>query len=79
MTTDTQLNFLPTDTPTTPSIPSDISPRVVELARIIDRLAPGQHLIVIHKDDIRAKDWEVEILTVQHSRSLTLPKKLNRT
>lgn len=57
--------------------PQDLSPRVVELARVIDRLPPGTHLIQIHKDDVRAKDWNVEVLTVQHSRTMLLPKKIN--
>jgi hypothetical protein len=55
--------------------PQDLSPRVVDLARIIDRLPEGKHIIEIVKPGVRAQDWHVEISTVQHNRTMTLPKR----
>jgi|WetSurMetagenome_2_1015567.scaffolds.fasta_scaffold123836_2 hypothetical protein len=58
-----------------PKPPQDLSPRVVELARVIDRLPPGTSVIVLRKEEVRAMDWSVEVLSVQHSTSMTLPKR----
>jgi hypothetical protein len=49
-----------TDTPP-PSPPADLSPRVVQLARMVDNLPPGKYSITIEKQEIRAQDWRVEI------------------
>jgi len=56
------------------SPPQDLSPRVIELARFIDRLPPGTHLLTIVKPEVRAVAWEVSIDTVQHNRTMKLPK-----
>ena len=41
--------------------PADLSPRVVQLARMVDNLPPGKYSITIEKQEIRAQDWRVEI------------------
>lgn len=52
----------------------DLSPRVVELARQIDRLPPGQYEIGISKPDVRAGSWDVEIVRVEKIVSMKLNK-----
>lgn len=53
---------------------TDLSPRVVELARMIDRLPPGTFEITIQKADVRAQDWKVEIVRTEIIRNVTLSK-----
>lgn len=40
---------------------TDLSPHVVQLARAIDRLPPGQYEIKLVKQDLRQQDWNFEI------------------
>ena len=68
--------------PPTPPVPApkavtDLSPRVIQLARTIDRLPPGEFEITIVKQDIRAMDWTVEVvdtLTNRPVEHLTISK-----
>lgn len=41
--------------------PTDLSPHVIQLARTIDRLPPGQYEIKIEKQDLRQQDWSFQI------------------
>jgi hypothetical protein len=59
-----------------PNLVNDLSQRAIEIGRLLDRLPPGRHIIELTKDEVRAKAWCVEVSTVQHSRSITLPKKI---
>ena len=38
----------------------DLSPRVVSLAREIDRLPPGEYVIRLTKADVKAAPWQAE-------------------
>jgi hypothetical protein len=40
---------------------SDLSPRVVSLAREIDRLPPGCYVITLTKPEVKALKWTAEI------------------
>jgi hypothetical protein len=44
---------------------TDLSPRVVQLARMIDNLPPGVYEISLQKQDVRAQDWSVEIVRTE--------------
>lgn len=55
---------------------TDLSPRVVELARKIDREPPGTILIEIVKDEVRAQDWQYRILRVDLIEHGNLPKRI---
>jgi hypothetical protein len=46
----------------TNSTPSDLSAHVVQLGRVIDRLAPGTYEITIVKQEFRQQDWSFEIV-----------------
>jgi hypothetical protein len=63
--------------PSSEQAPQDLSPRMVELARVLDRLPPGKHIITLEKPEVRAMDWEVCIETVQHNRKMRLTKRSN--
>jgi hypothetical protein len=53
-------------TTSTPSKPAtDLSPRVEELARFIHHLPPGTYEITIMKPEIRAQDWDVEVVRTE--------------
>lgn len=55
---------------------TDLSPRVVQLARMIDRLPPGNYEISIEKQDLRAQDWAVEIVRTERISSIHLSRYL---
>lgn len=55
---------------------TDLSPRVVELARFIDRLPPGTHLIELEKPEVRALDWNVVVSRKELNRRMSLPKRI---
>ena len=44
---------------------NDLSPRVVRLAQLIDRLPPGNYEISLQKQEIHAQDWSVEIVRTE--------------
>ena len=65
------------DNPVTNQAPApvtDLSPRVVQLARAIDRLPAGTFEITIHKDDIRSRDWNIEIVRIERLQHFTISK-----
>jgi hypothetical protein len=39
----------------------DLSPRVISLAREIDRLPPGEYMIILRKPEVAACGWTAEI------------------
>jgi hypothetical protein len=55
--------------------PADLSPRVVQLARMIERLPPGSYDISIQKQDLRAQDWKVEIVRTEKIASVDLSRR----
>jgi hypothetical protein len=63
-----------TQTNQPPPQPQDISARVQELARIIDRLPPGKFEITIEKPEVRAADWRVDVVRLEKLQHITLPK-----
>jgi hypothetical protein len=66
-------NIEPTNPP--PQRPgADLSPRVVQLARMLDRLPPGNYEISLQKQDLRAQDWNVEIVRTEKIVNMSLPK-----
>lgn len=60
--------------PAMPKPITDLSPRVVELARKIDRLPPGSYEIEIIKGEVRAQDWKVEIVRTEKIETFTASK-----
>ena len=68
------------DTNTNPPTPqpskpvTDLSPRVVQLARMLDRLPPGNYEISLSKQEMRAQDWNVEIVRTERIATVQLPK-----
>ena len=54
--------------------PADLSPRVVQLARMLDRLPPGNYEISLQKQELRAQDWNVEIVRTEKIATVQLPK-----
>jgi hypothetical protein len=44
---------------------TDLSPRVVSLARQLDRLPPGEYTIKLEKPDLKAEPWEVNIVRTE--------------
>ena len=53
---------------------TDLSARVVQLARMIDRLPPGDYDISLQKQDLSAQDWRVEIVRTEKISSVNLSK-----
>jgi hypothetical protein len=62
----------PTPQPSQPS--SDLSPRVVQLARMIERLPPGTYEISLQKQELSAQAWNVEIVRTERISSVNLSK-----
>jgi hypothetical protein len=58
----------------TPRPISDLSPRVVSLAREIDRLPPGDYVIRLTKCDLKALPWQAEITREEPIRVMELGK-----
>jgi hypothetical protein len=54
---------------------SDLSPRVVRLARELDRLPAGQYTIHLTKPDLPSLSWRAEIARVEHIRDMELAKR----
>ena len=50
-----------TDTPVRGNVVSDLSQRVIQLARMIDHLPPGHYIIDLEKPDLIAASWKTEI------------------
>jgi len=59
---------------TTPKPVTDLSPRVVQLARMIERLPPGCYEISLEKQELSAQDWSVEIVRTERISSANLPR-----
>lgn len=52
--------------PITPQKPiTDLSANVVSLARMLDRLPPGNYQVVLLKPDFKGQPWRVEIIETQ--------------
>jgi hypothetical protein len=66
-------NLIPTPLPS-PKPVTDLSPRVVQLARMLDRLPPGTYEISLSKQDLRAQDWNVEIVRTEKIVTVNLPR-----
>lgn len=65
----------PQTTPIQPTKPvTDLSARVVQLARMIERLPPGNYEISLQKQELKAQDWNVEIVRTEKIANLNLPK-----
>lgn len=52
----------------------NLSPRVVQLAHIIDRLPPGTYEISLSKQDLSAQAWSVEIVRTEKISTVNLSK-----
>lgn len=62
----------PTPQPSNPR--TGLSPHVVQLARMLDRLPPGNYEISLQKQEIRTHDWNVEIVRTEKIATAQLPK-----
>lgn len=56
------------------SAPQDVSPRVHELMQRIDRLPAGTFEITITKSDVRAAEWQIEIVRTEPISRFALSK-----
>jgi hypothetical protein len=56
---------------------TDLSSRVVSLAREVDRLPPGVYTISLIKPDVRAMGWIVEIVRIETIREMIIDKSVN--
>ena len=68
---------LPTDDDTIEpilEITQDVSARVQELMRKIDRLPPGVYELMIEKQDMRAASWQVNIVRLERIDNFRLSK-----
>ena len=54
----------------------DVSARVAELMRKIDRLPPGNYELSIAKPEIRALDWTINIKRLERIESFRLSRYL---
>lgn len=52
----------------------DVSARVQNLMRAIDRLPAGMYELVLTKPDMRAANWEVNIVRLERIETLRLSK-----
>lgn len=52
----------------------DVSARVKELVRRIDRLPAGTYELTFTKQDVRAMDWRVDVVRVERIESFSLSK-----
>lgn len=58
--------LIPDDKPIT-----DLSFQAMRVARVIDRLQPGnEYMIRLVKDDLRSIPWQVEVSRVEHIKRL---------
>jgi hypothetical protein len=57
-----------------PRPPSDLSPRVVQLARMIERLPPGNYEISLQKEGLRAQNWNIEIVRTEKISTVSLSR-----
>ncbi len=62
----------PTPQPSQPS--GDLSPRVVQLARMIERLPPGTYEISLEKQELRAQNWNIEIVRTEKISTVSLSR-----
>ena len=51
---------------------NDLSPRVVSLARAIDRLPPGAYTISITKHDLKTLGWDALINRIEQVQALKI-------
>jgi hypothetical protein len=54
--------------------PADVSPRIHELMQRLDRLPPGIYEIRLEKGEVRAQDWQVEIVRTERIQNFRLSK-----
>lgn len=54
---------------------TDLSARVVSLARALDRLPAGTFAVMLTKPDLDSLSWHVEITRVEPIREMELPKR----
>lgn len=54
---------------------TDLSQRVVSLAREIDRLPPGTFTLMLVKPDLPGLSWHVEIVRVEPIRTMELARR----
>lgn len=55
---------------------TDLSQRVIQLARAIDRLSPGEYVVRLVKPDMEAASWRVEIDRLDHIQNMAITKYL---
>jgi len=53
---------------------TDLSARVVSLAREIDRLPPGEYVIRLTKCELKAMPWQAEITRAEPIRTMEINK-----
>lgn len=53
---------------------TDLSQKVVSLAREIDRLAPGEYFIILLKPHSKAEAWEAQLSKIDRQKTMDLKK-----
>jgi hypothetical protein len=54
---------------------SDLSPRVVRLARELDRLPAGEYVITLSKPDLASLSWSAEIVRTETIKTMELARR----
>lgn len=54
---------------------TDLSAKVVSVARAIDRLPPGEYVINIVKPVSKHESWDIAIDSVRHVQTMIVPQK----
>lgn len=54
---------------------TDLSPKVVSVARAIDRLPPGKYMVCIIKPISKHERWEIAIDEMNTVQTMTVPQK----
>lgn len=65
-------NLIP---PPSPKPVTDLSPRVVHLARMLERLPPGNYEISLSKQELSAQDWNIEIVRTERIATVSLSRR----
>ena len=57
---------------------TDLSPKVVSMARAIDRLPPGEYSINLKKPTSKHESWNISIDEVKRVQTLTVPHNVDQ-
>lgn len=53
---------------------TDLSPRVVSLARMLDRLPPGNYTVQLEKPEVKGMAWHAEVTRTETIINVTIDR-----